>query len=61
MGVRSLIRDILTLYVCFIVFGNLISGNMKVDTTFILATILLFLLTIWFLLEKIGLIPKIFE
>jgi hypothetical protein len=61
MGVRGLIRDILTLYVCLIIFENVFSGSMKADITFTLAAILLFLLTIWFLLEKIGLIPKFFE
>lgn len=58
MGIRGILRDILTLYVCVAIFWNLISGGLKTDMNFILATIFLFLLTIWFLLEKIGLIPK---
>ena len=60
MGVRGLLRDLLTVYVCIIIFANLVTGNMKVDTTFILAALALFLLTVWFLLERIGLIPKFY-
>jgi len=58
--IRAFIRDVLTLYVCFVIFMNMVSGNLKVDTVFILASVLLFLLTIWFLLEKLNIIPKTF-
>jgi len=60
MGVRGFLRDLLTIYVCVIIFTNLITGNMKADTTFILATLALFILSVWFLLERIGLIPKFY-
>jgi len=59
MGIRGLIRDALTLYVCLVIFMNMATGNLKVDTNFILASIFLFLLTIWFLLEKLNIIPRI--
>jgi hypothetical protein len=60
MGLRGILRDILSIYVCIIVFGNLISGNMKADLTFGLATLALFILSIWFLLERIGIVPKFY-
>jgi hypothetical protein len=60
MGLRGILRDILSIYVCIIIFGNLISGNMKTDLTFVLATLALFILSIWFLLERIGIVPKFY-
>ncbi len=60
MGIRGFIRDVLTLYVCFVIFMNIATGNLKVDKNFILASVLLFLLTIWFLLERFNIIPKTF-
>jgi hypothetical protein len=59
MGVRGVLRDVLTLYVCFVIFNNLLQGKINVDFYFIIALIIVFLLTIWILLEKIGIIPKL--
>jgi hypothetical protein len=59
MGVRGVLRDVLTLYVCFVIFNNLLQGKINVDFHFIIALIIVFLLTIWILLEKIGIIPKL--
>jgi len=60
MGARGVLRDLLSIYICITIFANLITGNMKADLTLILATLLLFILTVWFLLEKIGLVPKFY-
>lgn len=61
MGIRSLIRDVLAIYLSFFIFQNIINGKIKAELTIILASLFLFLLTIWFLLEKIGIIPKFGE
>jgi len=60
MGARGFLRDLLSIYVCIIIFVNLITGNMKADTIFALAALVLFILSVWFLLERIGLIPKFY-
>jgi hypothetical protein len=59
MGVRGVLRDVLTIYVCLVIFNNLLHGKINVDFYFIIALIIVFLLTIWILLEKIGIIPKL--
>jgi lipopolysaccharide export LptBFGC system permease protein LptF len=61
MGIRSLIRDVLAIYLSFFIFQNIINGKIKAELSIILASLFLFLLTIWFLLEKIGIIPKFGE
>jgi lipopolysaccharide export LptBFGC system permease protein LptF len=61
MGIRSLIRDVLAIYISFFIFQNIINGKIKAELSIILASLFLFLLTIWFLLEKIGIIPKFGE
>jgi lipopolysaccharide export LptBFGC system permease protein LptF len=61
MGIRSLIRDVLAIYLSFFIFQNIINGKIKAELSITLASLFLFLLTIWFLLEKIGIIPKFGE
>jgi hypothetical protein len=59
MGVRGVLRDVLTIYVCLITFQNVFYGKINADVYFVLALIIVFFLTIWILLEKIGVLPKL--
>jgi len=59
MGVRGVIRDVLALYVSYRIIEGFVSKNLVADSHLLLSSILLFFLTLWFLLEKIGLIRKI--
>lgn len=54
---RSLIRDVLALYVCYKVFAFAFFAQEFSAPSIIAAGALLFL-TVWFLLEKMGVIPK---
>jgi hypothetical protein len=57
MGVRSYIRDILSLYVAWEVLNDYFSKSQP-DVATALAALLLGGITAWFLGEKIGLIPR---
>lgn len=54
---RSIIRDILALYVCYNVFALALFAQ-EFSSIALAATGALLFLTVWFLLEKIGIIPK---
>lgn len=59
MAVRSLIRDLIVVYLSYEVIKGYISHTVTVNTNILIAVVLLLLITIWFLLEKIGLLPKL--
>ncbi|MEM0333546.1 MAG: hypothetical protein QXX30_03755 [Candidatus Aenigmatarchaeota archaeon] len=59
MGLRSFLRDLLILYGCIIIFQEMAKGNIKFDISFVIIFSLIFFLTIWFLLEKIGIVQKL--
>lgn len=53
MVLRSFVRDIITIYVCYnVIRGYTPEGEMT------LAAVILLLITAWFLLEKIGILPS---
>ncbi len=54
---RSIIRDILAIYVCYKVLAFAFFAQ-EFSALSIIATGALLFLTVWFLLEKIGVIPK---
>lgn len=56
MVLRSVVRDLITIYLCY----NVIRGYTS-EGNFTLAAIVLLLLTFWFILEKIGILPKLGE
>ncbi len=59
MGVRGVIRDVLALYVSYRVLEGALFKKFAADFHLVLCSLLLLILTLWFLLEKIGLIRKI--
>lgn len=54
---RSIIRDIIAIYVCYKVLAVALFAQEFSSLTLVATGALLFL-TIWFLLEKIGIMPK---
>lgn len=58
MGVRGLIRDLLGIYLGFEVVRSYISGNSSLNINILIASIAIFILAVWFLLERIGILPK---
>lgn len=54
---RGFIRDILILYVCYRLL--LVWMGKEFTLTLLVLIILILLLTVWFLLEKLGILPKI--
>ncbi len=55
--IRSLIRDVLAVYVCYKVLAFAFFAQ-EFSSMAIIATGALLFLTVWFLLEKIGIMPK---
>ncbi|MCS7093583.1 MAG: hypothetical protein RMJ18_00090 [Candidatus Aenigmarchaeota archaeon] len=51
----------LILYGCIIVFQGLMNGSIKFDYGLFLTFLAIFLMTLWFMLERIGIIPKVTE
>lgn len=61
MVLRGLIRDFLCIYLGYEIIKGSIFGNFSISTTILITSIILFILSIWFLLERIGIIPKFGE
>jgi len=59
MGLRSLIRDLLIFYMVYENFRKIFYGK-EFSVFYLPSLILLLIFTIWFILEKVGLIPKKF-
>jgi len=57
MGIRSYIRDMLSIYVSYKVLEAYFTGK-SIDNLTAFFTVFLVGITLWFLLEKIGIIPK---
>ena len=51
-----MLRDALVIYLCYRIFTLHAS---KLDLITLLLLVILLIFTIWFLLEKIGIIPKL--
>jgi hypothetical protein len=58
MALRGLVRDLLSLYLGFEVIRGYVTGTMYV-TNISIAALVLFGLALWFMLERIGLLPKV--
>jgi hypothetical protein len=59
MGIRAIVRDILGIYLGFEIIRGATTGDFVFHIGIIISAILLFIFGIWFLLERIGLLPKI--
>lgn len=59
MGIRGIVRDIISIILGFQIIAGAMSGNFTIDTTILVEAIILFLFGIWFLLERVGVLPKL--
>ncbi len=59
MVFRSFIKDFLVFYLCYKIIKGFLTHNFSLTSNFMIVTILLLLMTVWFLLEKIGILPKL--
>jgi len=59
MGVRGLIRDLIYLYLAYEIIKGYVYQNFSFSASILIATIGILILSIWFLLEKIGILPKL--
>lgn len=57
MGVRGFIKDILFLYLTYNIL-KIWWHKEQVNTSVLSVTVIISLLVIWFMLERIGLMPK---
>jgi len=58
MGVRGLIRDLLGIYLGYEVIRSYIYGNSSLNINILIVSIVIFALAVWFLLERVGILPK---
>ena len=59
MGFRGLIRDFLGIYLGYEIIKGYVYQNFSLTATVLVATVILLILSVWFLLERIGLLPKL--
>jgi|GEM_PF-946553 hypothetical protein len=59
MAFRSFIRDLIVFYLVYEILRSYFSKSLQVSSGMLIASILLLFLTIWFLLEKIGVLPSL--
>ncbi len=57
MGLRSYLRDVVVFYIFYKSTKSFFTTK-NLDTTTYLSIILLFFITLWFLLERVGILPK---
>lgn len=57
MGVRGVIRDIVSLYLGFEIMRGYLSGEFAMLSISV-AGMVLFGLALWFLLERVGVLPR---
>jgi uncharacterized protein YjaZ len=60
MVIRAVIRDMLGLYLGYeILKGYLYPKSFQITDYILLAALAMFLMSIWFFLERVGILPKI--
>lgn len=58
MGVRGIVRDIVGIMLGFQIISGALSGEFAIDALVLAEAIVLFAFGIWFLLERVGMLPK---
>jgi len=59
MGVRGLIRDLIGLYLGYEIIKGYVYQSFSFTPTILIATVVLLALSIWFLLERTGILPRL--
>ena len=57
MSVRGFIRDIISIYLGYEVIRGYVTGSFATTNIYI-AALVLFAFSVWFVLERIGVLPK---
>lgn len=58
VGIRGIVRDIVGIYLGFEIIRGYITHNFAVTPYILAAGSILLLLGLWFIFERIGIIPK---
>jgi len=59
MGLRGVVRDIIGVYLGIEIITGYFLNSLKVTSHMLVAAIMILLLSIWFLLERIGIAKKL--
>jgi hypothetical protein len=59
MGLRGLIRDVIGIYLGFEIIKGAVTKNFEITMPIIACATILLAFGIWFILERIGLLPKL--
>ncbi len=59
MGFRGIIRDILSIYLGYEIIKGALFGNFELHIWIVLAAIILLIFGMWFILERIGILPQL--
>mgnify|MGYP000119369794 CR=1 FL=1 len=59
MGIRGFIRDLIGIYLGFEIIKGAITKHFELTMPIIVCAVILLALGIWFILERIGLLPKL--
>jgi hypothetical protein len=59
MGLRGIVRDIVGILLGLQIIGGAMSGSFTIDSIVLIEAIILLVFGIWFILERIGVLPKV--
>ena len=58
MGLRGIVRDIVGILLGFQIISGALSGSFTMDSVVVIEAIILLVFGVWFILERIGILPK---
>ena len=58
MGLRGIVRDIVGILLGFQIISGALSGSFTIDSVVVIEAIILLVFGVWFILERIGILPK---
>jgi hypothetical protein len=58
MGLRGIVRDIVGILLGFQIISGALSGSFTIDNVVVIEAIILLVFGVWFILERIGILPK---
>jgi hypothetical protein len=58
MGLRGIVRDIVGILLGFQIISGALSGSFAIDSVVVIEAIILLVFGVWFILERIGILPK---
>jgi len=59
MGIRAIIRDFLGIYLGYEILKGYLYKRFQINDFILLTALAMLVLSIWFLLERIGVLPKV--